>query len=92
MDKTLPNGLSTYLPQRSFAEELGLVNRSEDFCSWYRNSGDEVFKVFRSGEDQQAGVVIEADAFDDYLATQDLEAVWLPDPPPQPDQFHRLRS
>lgn len=77
LDKTLPDGLSTYLPQRWFAEELGLVNRSEDYRSWKRENGEEVFKVFRSGEDHQSGVVIEADAFDEYLASHELEPVWL---------------
>ncbi len=77
LDKTLPDGLSTYLPQRWFAEELGLISRSEDYRSWMLKSGNEVFKVFRSGEDHQSGVVIDADVFDEYLATQELEAVWL---------------
>jgi hypothetical protein len=77
LDKTLPDGLSTYLPQRWFAEELELVNRSEDYRSWMRKSGEEVFRVFMSGEDHQSGVVIDADVFDEYLATQELEPVWL---------------
>ena len=77
LDKTLPDGLSTYLPQRWFAEELGLDSRSEDYRSWMSKSGKEVFKVFRSGEYHQSGVVIDADVFDEYLAEQKLEAVWL---------------
>lgn len=77
LDKTLPDGLSTYLPQRWFAEELGLVNRSEDFRSWMLKGDEEVFRVFRSGEDHQSGVVIDAGVFDEYLAAHELEAVWL---------------
>lgn len=77
LDKTLPDGLSTYLPQRWFAEELGLVNRSEDFRSWMLEGDEEAFKVFRSGEDHQSGVVINASVFDEYLAAHELEAVWL---------------
>lgn len=77
LDKTLPDGLSTYLPQRWFAEELGLTNKSEDYRSWMHESGEEVFRVFRSGEDHQSGVVIDAGVLDEYLATQDLEPVWL---------------
>ena len=77
LDKTLPDGLSTYLPQRWFAEELGLISKSEDYRRWMTKSGREVFKVFRSGEDHQSGVVIDADLFDEYLAEQELESVWL---------------
>jgi hypothetical protein len=77
LDKTLPDGLSTYLPQRWFAEELGLVKKSDDLRSWKRKSGEEVFKVFMSRVDHQSGVVIEANVFDDYLASHDLEPVWL---------------
>lgn len=77
LDKTLPDGLSTYLPQRWFAEELGLVNRSEDFRSWMREGDEPVFRVFRRGEDHQSGVVIDANVFDEYLAAHELEAVWL---------------
>lgn len=77
LDKTLPDGLTTYLPQRWFAEELGLVNRSEDHRSWMRESGEEVFRVFISREDHQSGVVIDTAVFDEYLATQELEPVWL---------------
>ncbi|WIV49780.1 ATP-binding protein [Marivivens sp. LCG002] len=77
LDKTLPDGLSTYLPQRWFAEELGLVKRSEDFRSWMRESGEEVFRVFMGGEDHQSGVVIDANVFDEYLAAHELEAIWL---------------
>jgi hypothetical protein len=77
LDKTLPDGLSTYLPQRWFAEELGLVKRSEDYRSWMHASGEEVFRVFKSGKDYQSGVVIDADVFDRYLAMYELEPVWL---------------
>jgi len=77
LDKTLPDGLSIYLPQRWFAEELGLVNKSEDFRSWKRESGEEVFKVYSGERYRQSGVVIEAGVFDNYLASHELEPVWF---------------
>ena len=77
LDRTLPNGFFSYLPERWFAEELGLANHSEDFSGWFREAGEEVFKVFNESEGHQSGVVVEACTLYDYLGSQELEPVWV---------------
>jgi len=77
LDRTLKNGFSIYLPQRWFAEEIGLKGHSNDYKTWCNQANEDIIKVYRSGEDHQSAVVVDRTSLLNYVADNELEAVWL---------------
>ena len=69
LDKTLPDGLSTCLPERWFAEEFKLKTKPGDFLTWYDKTDNEIFKIFKNDTSQQCSVVIGTSALEEYLTS-----------------------
>lgn len=76
LDKTLPNGFSRHLPQKWFADELGLkmVNRSANL---WKNSDNHNVLISVSKSNGRSTVVIDEETFMDYSDQFDLEPVWI---------------
>ena len=77
LDKTLPDGLLTCLPQFWFAQEFGLVSKPGDFLTWYNQAGNEVFKVYKKNKNRQYSAVIESSAFEEYLISAKMKLICL---------------
>ena len=75
-DKTLPNGFSRHLPQKWFADEIGLKMVDRRANSWM-NSDDHTVLFSVSKNKGQSTVVIDEKTFMDYFDKFGLEPVWI---------------
>ena len=76
LDKTLPDGLSNYIPQEWFADELGLTMSPNGPQYWADFDGNIVIQSQRPSEHQTAVVIDEAVLLR-YAEEQEVEPVWL---------------
>ena len=76
LDKTLPNGFSRFLPQKWFADELGLQIGNTSANSWVNSSNNTVF-ISISKSNGRAAVVIDEEIFMGYSKKYELEPVWI---------------
>lgn len=76
LDKTLPEGFTNYMPQKWFAEELGLTMSSEGPQYWIDNAGNTVVQSQRPVSHQTAVVIDEA-ALRRYADERQIEPVWI---------------
>jgi hypothetical protein len=75
LDKTLPDGFSVCLPQKWFADELGLAMSSKGPECWVNHGGDIVIQTHLSLEHRV--VVIDEAMLSEYSEEQDVEPIWL---------------
>ena len=75
-DKTLPNGFSRHLPQKWFADELGLKMADRSANSWKNSDGNTVLHSV-SKSDGRSTVVIGEKTLMDYSDKYELEPVWI---------------
>jgi hypothetical protein len=76
LDKSLPDGFSNYMPQKWFADELGLSMSEKGPHVWSDKSQNVVIQAHKSLEDQKA-VVIKEEILQAYADQFRLEPVWL---------------
>lgn len=76
LDKTLPEGFTSYMPQGWFAKELGLSMSPEGPQYWIDGNGDTVIQSQRSVRHQTAMVVNE-DLLRRYAEENQIEPVWV---------------
>ena len=76
LDKSLPDGFSNYMPQKWFADELGLSMSEKGPHLWSDKSQNVVIQAHKSLEDQKA-VVIKEEILQAYADQFRLEPVWL---------------
>lgn len=76
LDKSLPEGFSNYMPQKWFADELGLSMSEKGPHVWSDKSQNVVIQAHKSLEDQKA-VVIKEEILQAYADQFRLEPVWL---------------
>lgn len=76
LDKTLPEGFTSYLPQMWFANELELSISPEGPQSWIDDAGNCVVQTSRPFEHDTAMVIDEA-KLRGYAEEFDVEPVWL---------------
>jgi len=76
LDKTLPEDFTNYMPQKWFAEELGLTMSSEGPQCWIDSAGNTVVKSQRPVSHQTAVVIDEA-TLRRYAEESPIEPVWI---------------
>lgn len=76
LDKTLPEGFTSYMPQKWLAEELGLTMSSEGPQRWIDNAGNTVIQSQRPASHQTAVVIDEA-TLRRYAEENQIEPVWI---------------
>lgn len=76
LDKTLPNGFSQYLPQKWFADELGLSMSEKGPFEWLDDSQTIVVQS-NSSHDDQTAIVIQEEVLLAYANKFRLQPVWL---------------
>ena len=76
LDKTLPDGFSNYMPQKWFADELGLNMSMKEPQYWTDLDGNIVIQSQLPSEHQTAVVIDEAVLYK-YVEIQEIEPVWL---------------
>ena len=76
LDKTLPEGFTNYMPQKWFAEELGLTMSSEGPQYWIDSAGNTVVQSQRPVSHQTAVVIDEA-TLRRYAEESQIEPVWI---------------
>ena len=76
LDGTLPNGFSRHLPQKWFADELGLKMIDRNVNSWINSEGHIVLTSV-SGSDGRSTVVIDERTFRNYANQFNMEPVWV---------------
>ncbi|MFN3239058.1 MAG: hypothetical protein ACE37D_18660, partial [Pseudomonadales bacterium] len=76
LDKTVPEGYGTYLPQRWLAESLGIIMSESSTRSWTDRRGEELIKVLKPVE-QKSAVLIREDTLTEFCEKNELDPVWL---------------
>jgi hypothetical protein len=76
LDKTLPDGFSNYMPQKWFADELGLT-MSEKGPQYWANLDDDIVIQSQRPFEHQTAMVIDEEVLRNYSKEQDVEPVWL---------------
>lgn len=76
LDKTLPNGFTNYMPQKWFANELGLSMSETVPQAWQNKFGSVVIQAQRPSE-HQIVVVIDEDTLNSYSDDFEIEPFWL---------------
>ncbi|APR65967.1 hypothetical protein CN03_02915 [Thalassolituus oleivorans] len=76
LDKSLPNGFSVYLPQKWFADELGISMSEKEPHIWLDKSQNVIVQAHQTIENRTA-IVIKEETLLAYTRDFELEPVWL---------------
>jgi hypothetical protein len=76
LDKSLPNGLSCYLPEKWFAHELGLSMSGKGPKAWVDQFDQNIIQT-HGPFDNQTAVVIDEDALCFYAENYDIQPMWI---------------
>ncbi len=76
LDKTLPNGFSNYMPQKWFADELGLT-MSPMGPQYWNDSDKKMIIQSQQPTEHQTAMVIDEKLLFEYAEEQQIEPVWL---------------
>ena len=76
LDNSLPEGFSRHLPQKWFADELGLKMVDRNANSWKNSDGLPVL-TSASGSEGRSTVVVDERTFMDYASQFNMEPVWI---------------
>jgi hypothetical protein len=76
LDKTLPDGFSNYMPQKWFADELGL-SMSPSGPQYFEDDGGNMVIQSQNPSELQTAVVIDEAVLLRYAAEYDVEPVWI---------------
>ena len=83
LDKTLPNGVLSYMPQKWFVDDLNLLMSQQEPRAWINKDGEVLIQSYGPFEhpprlsEQQTGVVINEEVLFDYAKNFEIEPVWL---------------
>ena len=76
LDKSLPDGFQCYIPQKWFADELGLSMSENGHQSWLGKNGDLVLQAHKPCDEQKV-LVIDENILRSYAEKFDIEPIWL---------------
>ena len=76
LDKTLPNGFSSYLPQKWFADELRLNMVDASARSW-KDSKNHTVLISATESENRSAIVIDEKTFLNYANESNLKPVWI---------------